>query len=167
MEVEKFMKWREEVFKTRDMYPIKLGMTQDNIIAKFGQPDNVSTQKKDGKPLIFKYYDVEFHFDERNNHTLFLMYSDESENLSIYKQAFPSLLKNQVALSRAEFATGHVLDNNFNVYSMSKGGEIYTVFNSLKLAKAYIEEQKLQREGIEFWVYGKNEEMICYIKPDK
>jgi hypothetical protein len=37
----------------------------------------------------------------------------------------------------------------------------------LDLAKQYIEEQKTQHEGVEFCVYGQNEEVICYIEPNK
>ena len=167
METEKFIKWREKVFRTKDMYPIKLDMTQNEIIAILGQPDAVSTTVKNGLPVIFKYHDIEFHFDAQKNHTLFLVYSDETEDLCILKQEFPSLLKKQVALLRAKYMTGHVLYSNFDLYSRSKGGEIYTVFDTLDLAKQYIEEQKAQHEGVEFWIYGQDEKQICYIKPDK
>lgn len=167
MATDKFMKWRKIVFETKDISPLRFGMTQEEVMKEFGKPDTTSTEIRNGRPLIFKYHDIEFHFDERENHTLFLVYSDETENLSIKTLGFPSLTKKQVALTRAEFKTGHVLDNNFNLYSRAKGGEIYTVFDSLDLAKQYIEEQKAQHEGVEFWVCGQDKEVICYVKPDK
>jgi hypothetical protein len=32
--------------------------------------------KKNGRPLIFKYADIEFHFDHRRDHRLFLIHSE-------------------------------------------------------------------------------------------
>ena len=167
MATKEFAKWRKKVFEIKDIDPFKLGKTtQENIIAEFGQPDMVSTIKKNGRPLIFKYDDIEFHFDRQNEFVLYLVYSDEAEELCIIKQEFPSLTKNQVALARADFMTGHVYDKNFNLYSNSKGGEVYSTFDSLDLAKQYIAEQKVIHKNIEFWVYGKSQEEILYIKPD-
>ena len=81
------------------------------------------------------------------------------------KSKFPSLLEKQVALVRAEFATGHILDNKFDLYIRSKGGEIYTVFDTLDLAKQYIEEQKAEHKDVEFVIYGQDEKLICSIEP--
>jgi len=79
---DKFTQWRKEVFRTKykSIYPVKFGMTQEEIIAEFGQPTDVSTEKR---PLIFKYADIEFHFDRRNDYRLYLVYSDEKIELSI------------------------------------------------------------------------------------
>ena len=167
MATKKIENWRKKLFETRDITPFLLGKTtQENIIAEFGYPDTTSTMKKNGRPLIFKYEDIEFHFDSENEFALYLVYSDENEELCILKQKFPLLTRNQVAISRADVMTGHVFDKDFNLYSNSKGGEIYSVFDSLNLAKQYIAEQKMLHEKIEFWVYGKTQEVILYIKPD-
>ena len=80
--MDKFTKWREEVLKnkSKSINPVKFGMTQEEIIAEFGQPTDISTEKK---PLIFKYADIEFHFNKRNNYKLYLVYSDEKIELSL------------------------------------------------------------------------------------
>jgi hypothetical protein len=56
--------------------PLCLGCTQEDIKAAFGTPDHVSTQMKNGRPSIFKYEDIEFHFDHRHGHRLWLIYSE-------------------------------------------------------------------------------------------
>lgn len=157
---KKFIKWRDKILETKDISPLWFGMTQEHVISEFGKPDATSSEIRNGRPLIFKYHDIEFHFDERYSHTLFLVFSEETENLSIMTLGFPSMTKEQVALLRTESMTGHVLDNNFKLYNRSKGGEIYTVFDSLDLAKQYIEEQKIQHQGVEFCIYGINKEII-------
>ena len=79
---DKFTQWRKKILK--DKYkcisPVKFGMTQDEIISMFGQPTDVSTEKK---PLIFKYADIEFHFDKQNDYKLYIVYSDEKLELSV------------------------------------------------------------------------------------
>lgn len=80
---------------------------------------------------------------------------------------FPSLSEKQVALLRAKYATGQVLNNNFDLHIRSKKEEIYTVFDTLDLARQYVEEQKTKHKNVEFWIYGQDEKEICYIEPDK
>lgn len=53
--------------------PLKFGMSQDEVIEIWEQPDNVSTMRVSGKPLILKYHDIELHFDRKGLH---LIYSD-------------------------------------------------------------------------------------------
>ncbi|MDR3058459.1 MAG: hypothetical protein LBU84_10015 [Prevotella sp.] len=81
------------------------------------------------------------------------------------KNLFPSLENNQVALVRADFFTGHILDKDYNLYNVSKECEIYTIFDSIDLAKLYICKQKLKYENIEYIIYGKTKEVLCYIEP--
>lgn len=45
-------------------------MKQEELIAALGPPDDESTFRMKGKPLILKYADVEFHFDDKNYHRL-------------------------------------------------------------------------------------------------
>ena len=58
-------------------------MSQEAVIEILGQPDDISTMKISGKPLILKYHDIELHFDERYGNNLFLIYSDYEMELSI------------------------------------------------------------------------------------
>ena len=73
-----FTIWRNQILENpRDISPLKFGMSQDEVIEIFGNPDAVSTMRSDGKPLILKYCDIELHFDRKAPHGLYLVYSDE------------------------------------------------------------------------------------------
>ena len=79
-----FKIWRNQILQNpRDISPLKFGMSQDEIVEVFGKPDAVSTMRSGGKPLILKYRDIELHFDGKNRHGLYLIYSDEEIDLSI------------------------------------------------------------------------------------
>lgn len=71
------------MIESRDISPVTFGMSQEEIISIFGQPCKTSTMEKNNRPLILKYQDIEFHFDERFGHTLFLIYSDDKVDFSI------------------------------------------------------------------------------------
>ena len=76
--------WRNQVLRNpRDISPLKFGMTQEEVMEIFGKPDAVSTMKSDGKPLIFKYHNIELHFDRKAPHGLYLVYSDDEIELRI------------------------------------------------------------------------------------
>ena len=61
---EKINIWRNQILQnSQDITPLKL--------------------KSSGKPLILKYRDIELHFDGKNHHGLYLIYSDEEIDLSI------------------------------------------------------------------------------------
>ena len=50
-----FTIWRNQILQNpRDILPLKFGMSQDEVIEIFGNPDAVSTMRSDGKPLILK-----------------------------------------------------------------------------------------------------------------
>ncbi|MFR4579317.1 MAG: hypothetical protein ACLT76_06580 [Clostridium fessum] len=73
-----FTIWRNQILQNpRDISPLKFGMSQDEVIEIFGNPDAVSTMRSDGKPLILKYHDIELHFDRKAPHELYLVYSDD------------------------------------------------------------------------------------------
>ena len=72
--------WKNHAINTRDILPLKFGMSQDEVIEILGQPDDVSTMRVSGKPLILKYHDIELHFDRKGLH---LIYSDDEIELSI------------------------------------------------------------------------------------
>ena len=79
-----FTIWRNQILQNpRDISPLKFGISQDEVIEIFGNPDAVSTMRSDGKPLILKYHDIELHFDGKAHHGLHLIYSDDEIELSI------------------------------------------------------------------------------------
>ena len=79
-----FTIWRNQILQNpRDISPLKFGISQDEVIEIFGNPDAVSTMRSDGKPLLLKYHDIELHFDRKASHGLHLVYSDDEIELSI------------------------------------------------------------------------------------
>ena len=79
-----FTIWRNQILQNpRDISPLKFGISQDEVIEIFGNPDAVSTMRSDGKPLILKYHDIELYFDRKAPHGLYLIYSDDEIELSI------------------------------------------------------------------------------------
>ena len=79
-----FTIWRNQILQNpRDISPLKFGISQDEVIEIFGNPDAVSTMRSHGKPLILKYHDIELHFDRKAPHGLCLVYSDDEIELSI------------------------------------------------------------------------------------
>jgi len=79
-------------------------------------------------------------------------------------EKFPELKKGQVALLRADFKTGQVLDELFKE-AIESDQEIYTVFDdkgdALQFAKTII----AARKDIECVISGEDGEMIFYITP--
>ena len=76
-----FTIWRNQILQNpQNISPLKFGMSQDEVIEILGQPDDVSTMRVSGKPLILKYHDIELHFDRKGLH---LIYSDDEIELSI------------------------------------------------------------------------------------
>ena len=81
---EKLNIWRDQILQNpQDITPLKFGMSQDEAIEIFGKPNDVSTMRSGGKPLILKYHDIELHFDGKAHHGLHLIYSDDKIELSI------------------------------------------------------------------------------------
>ena len=79
-----FTIWHNQILQNhRDITPLKFGMSQDEVIEIFGNPDAISTMRSNGKPLILKYHDIELHFDRKAPHGLYLVYSDSEIELSI------------------------------------------------------------------------------------
>ena len=69
-----FTIWHNQILQNpRDITPLKFGMSQDEVIEIFGNPDAVSTMRSNGKPLILKYHDIELHFDRKAPHGLYLV----------------------------------------------------------------------------------------------
>ena len=79
-----FTIWRNQILQNpRDISPLKFGISQDEVIEIFGNPDAVSTMKSGEKPLILKYHDIELHFERSVPHGLHLIYSDDTIELCI------------------------------------------------------------------------------------
>jgi hypothetical protein len=77
-------------------------------------------------------------------------------------QRFPALDDNQVALLRAQFSTGHVLDDNFQM-ALNKGQNVYTVFNDINLAMEYADHTIKTNKDLEIVIYGRGKEVVKYI----
>jgi hypothetical protein len=75
-----FKNWRKTLLQASRIEPLRLGMTQEDLRAVFGEPDDMSSDSIKGRPLIFKYDDIEFHFDDRYGHKLFLIFSENEDN---------------------------------------------------------------------------------------
>ena len=80
-------------------------------------------------------------------------------------QQFPILNENQFALLRAEFNTGHVLDENLQL-ALHDGQIVYTVFDNINDALA-VAESIVKNGTIECIIYSKDRELIKYIKPEE
>jgi hypothetical protein len=81
-------------------------------------------------------------------------------------QQFPALKDNEVALMRAQFSTGHILDENINL-AINDDQPVYTIFKNLD--EAIIAAQKIIEENssIECVIYGKENAFIKYVSPKK
>jgi hypothetical protein len=81
MSSAQFMIWWESFRVTGDICPLRLGMTRDELKATLGEPDDVGgTSRKYPNPAIWKYSDLEFHFELGSEGRLWLIYR-EFENL--------------------------------------------------------------------------------------
>lgn len=84
MPSREFKDWWREFRVTGDICPVRLGMTRDELKAIFGEPDDVSTMsRKQRVPAIWKYDDLEFHFEHEPDGKLWLIYSEEGEFVQI------------------------------------------------------------------------------------
>jgi hypothetical protein len=54
---------------------IGLGATRDELRQLLGEPDNVSTERKHGQPLIFKYGQLEYYFGDDGR--VYLIYTED------------------------------------------------------------------------------------------
>jgi hypothetical protein len=74
---------------------------------------------------------------------------------------FPILINDQVAVLRAEYNTGHIVDENFNLL-INDNQTAYTIFESLETAQFYIKKQLEITNKFEFIIYGKDKAVINY-----
>ena len=79
-------------------------------------------------------------------------------------QKFPELKNGHVALLRAEFKTGAVLDEQFNPVADNKQ-KIYSLYKRPEDAFAAAKQMMLQNPAIECVIYGPDEEVLYYLTP--
>ena len=72
---------------------------------------------------------------------------------------FPDLKSNQIALLRAEIATGHVVDDKYNLV-VNEDQTVYSIFESEKEALDVAKRIVNGNENIECVIYGPNEKML-------
>ena len=78
---------------------------------------------------------------------------------------FPQLTSQQVALVRADFKTGEILDAAFSP-AVNEIQEVYTIFNSQAEAVEYAKSLINDRPDIECVIQGPNEELLKYLTPE-
>jgi len=80
MPSDAFKLWWKKFGETGDICPVKLGCTRDELRALFGEPDSVGgTSRKHKRPGIWKYGDLEFHFEKDKTDALCLIWSDTDD----------------------------------------------------------------------------------------
>jgi len=132
----KITEWRDDLFsKTyKEISPLEFGMTYSDITSIFGEPDDTSTENP---PLIYKYLDIELHFNKQDSYKLFLVYSDEVEELIIQ---FEPVLYNQLMelcykLTNSNevycqlFSRGHELLSKYKMTGGSQANAFNTVMH--------------------------------------
>ena len=79
-------------------------------------------------------------------------------------EKFPQLKSGHVALLRAEFGTGTVLDEQFKPV-VNNGQKVYSILKhkteAFELAKALM----VKNPNIECVIYGQDEEVLLYLTP--
>jgi hypothetical protein len=79
-------------------------------------------------------------------------------------EKFPELKNGHVALLRAEFKTGTVLDEQFKPV-LDNTQKIYTKFKHDEEALAAAKQMMQQNPNIECIIYGPDEEVLHYLTP--
>ncbi len=77
MPASDFKTWWESFRVSGDICPVRLGMTRDELKALLGEPDAVGgTSRKHRTPSIWKYDELEFHFGQESDGSLWLIYRE-------------------------------------------------------------------------------------------
>ena len=75
-----FQEWWDRFKVTGDICPVRLGMSRDDLRMLFGDPDDTGgTSRKHPTPAIWKYGDLEFHFDFKSDDRLCLIYMERDD----------------------------------------------------------------------------------------
>lgn len=82
MASEEFKKWLMQFYSTGEINPIKLGFSRNEIQSIFGEPDTVGGfSRKNKLPAILKYGEIEFHFGNKPEDKLYLIYQDNDDGI--------------------------------------------------------------------------------------
>jgi hypothetical protein len=81
-------------------------------------------------------------------------------------QQFPTLKDNEITLIRVEYSTGNVLDEHFKL-AIRDDQPVYTIFENLEIAIMAAQKIILENSNIECVIYGKDNELLKYITPEK
>jgi hypothetical protein len=77
---------------------------------------------------------------------------------------FPILKENQVAVVMADGATGHVFNDKGEIFRNDSKDNIYLLFDTIEIAKDFIQKQSILNEKTEFLIYDKNNLVLEYVK---
>ncbi|MDR6570979.1 UNVERIFIED_ORG: hypothetical protein DFS12_11161 [Chitinophaga ginsengisegetis] len=80
-------------------------------------------------------------------------------------EGFPVLEDGEIALLRAKRATGHVIDDNFQL-AINVSQKVFTVFNDINAALLSAREIVKRNSDIEVCLYGKENVMLHLITAD-
>ena len=76
---------------------------------------------------------------------------------------FPNVSDEKVILLRSEYDTGHVLDEKFNL-SINPEQKIYSVYDGIGDALAYIKTVFSERNDIEFTIYDNKKKVLHFFR---
>jgi len=79
-------------------------------------------------------------------------------------EKFPKLTDQQVTLLRADVNSGIVLDENY-VYATKQEQTVYTIFRNVDEALEVAKSIVLERQNVEYGIYGVDEKIILNITP--
>ncbi|HEX4795535.1 MAG TPA: hypothetical protein VH370_17215 [Humisphaera sp.] len=100
--------WFEQFSTTGNISPIRLGMTRSQVRSIFGEPHDVSVDRVPDEPSVWKYGDLEFHFDWGADGTLCLIYMDTPEAVIISIPRLALTRSSPVALLQSMQGGPHV-----------------------------------------------------------
>jgi len=78
----RFNQWLTKFHRTGNIAPVELGMGCSILVGLFGEPSDKSLEYvaiRHGKPFIWKYDDLEFHFDASGK--LYLIHQDNEHGV--------------------------------------------------------------------------------------
>ncbi len=71
----------DDSFVARVLASVRLGMTREEMRAALGEPDDCDNGSRRRKlPVVYKYSDIELHFDEGHDGRLWLVYLEDKDN---------------------------------------------------------------------------------------
>lgn len=77
-------------------------------------------------------------------------------------EKFPELKTGEVALSRADYNTGIVLDEQFE-YALTPSQKIYTVFNNVDEALQLANEILMKKKEVEIYIHQDEKTLLHFL----